>query len=143
MAFVQPLLPTSWEPCACPCPRGRLRGLPPRACSPSACPPVQRERTFLLWENLNERPVCSQSESFCFGKSQFLPTREGRDKEGTEDSRERRSESEGRWEGIGVTRVHTAAPLGSLPNPTHRSVRQASPEACALGVASCCLGKQS
>lgn len=57
--------------------------MPPRTCSPSARPPMQQERTFFfLWENLNERAICSQSESFCFGKvSSFRQGRVGTRKE--------------------------------------------------------------
>lgn len=70
--------------------------VPPRACSQTAWPPKQQERTFFfLWESLNERPVCSQSESFGFGKvSSFQQGRVGTRKE-LNNTRERRSESEG------------------------------------------------
>lgn len=67
MDLSQSLLQASRGPCACPRTQARLWGTPPRPCSPSARPPVQQERRFLLWENLNERPICSQRESFCFG----------------------------------------------------------------------------
>lgn len=101
---------------------------PPRACSQTARPPKQQERTFFLWESLNERPVCSQSESFGFGKvSSFQQWRVGTRKK-LNDTRERRSESEGRWEGIGVTKGCTAAPLSPFPNLTGHLVCQTLPE---------------
>lgn len=87
-----------------------------------------RREHFFLWESLNERPVCSQSESFGFGKvSSFQQGRVGTRKE-LNNTRERRSESERRWEGIGVTKGCTAAPLSSFPNLTGHLVCQTLPE---------------
>lgn len=74
----QSLLQTSWGPCACPCTHVRLWGHTTSNVLTVTRPPVQQERHFFFWENLNESPICSQRESFCFGKvSSFRHGREG------------------------------------------------------------------
>lgn len=129
LGVFQSWLWTSWGVYACPC---------AHSTSPGPCPPEHAHRQlghhssrrehFFLWESLNERPVCSQSESFGFGKvSSFQQGRVGTRKE-LNNTRERRSESERRWEGIGVTKGCTAAPLSSFPNLTGHLVCQTLPE---------------
>lgn len=110
------LLPTPWGICVCPRAHVYLRGHVPQSVL-TAQPPVQQKRTVFIRKGLiNERTICAQSESFCFGKaSSFRQGRVGTRKQlKTLENEEVRGRESGR---NGVAKGHTAAwPLISQPH---------------------------
>lgn len=105
-----------------------------------------RREHFFLWESVNERPICSQSESFGFGKvCSFQQGRVGTRKELMTPEKEEVRVKGGRKE---LQRPKDAQLSHSVHFPTSLVTWSAclSPRSqppVVLAVASCCLGKQS